>query len=123
MVDRIFDSRRILVVEDEYLLAEELTMELTDRGATVLGPTPSVRAALDLIEGEGRVDGAILDVNLGGEPAYLVADALFDRSVPIVFTTGYDAAALPDRFRDVPRCEKPINIMRIAAALRRVIHA
>jgi CheY-like chemotaxis protein len=121
MADRPFDRRRILVVEDEYLLADELTIQLADRGATVLGPASSVRAALSLIEAEGELDGAILDVNLGGEPAYPVADTLRERGVPVLFTTGYDAAALPERFQDVPRCEKPVNMVRIASALQKAL--
>ena len=121
MAEHTLRDCRVLVVEDEYLLADELTIQLTDRGATVLGPASNVRAALSLIEGEDALDGAILDVNLGGEPAYPIADTLRERGVPVLFTTGYDAAALPDRFRDVPRCEKPVNIGRIASALQKAL--
>lgn len=123
MADLPFDRRRILVVEDEYLLADELTIELTDRGATVLGPASNVRDALFLIEAEDAVDGAILDVNLSGEPVYAVADSLMHRGIPILFTTGYDAAALPDRFGGVPRCEKPVNIVHVASALKRALES
>ena len=123
MADRPLNHCRILVVEDEYLLADELALELADEGAVVLGPAPSVKRALGLLEGEASLDGAILDLNLGGEPAFPVADALIDRSVPLIFTTGYDAGAIPERFAHIPRCEKPINIGRITAALGKVIHA
>lgn len=123
MADRSLNHCRILVVEDEYLLADELALELADEGAVVLGPAPSVKHALGLLEGEASLDGAILDLNLGGEPAFPVADALIDRSVPLIFTTGYDAGAIPERFAHIPRCEKPINIGRITAALGKVIHA
>ncbi len=58
-----------------------------------------------------------MDVNLDGELAFPAADALIDRSVPLVFTTGYDEAALPEQYRQYPRCEKPISISRITSAL------
>ncbi|WP_294395022.1 response regulator [uncultured Sphingomonas sp.] len=121
--DRPLHRRRILVVEDEYMLADELALELEDEGAMVLGPVPSVERALALLDGEALPDGAILDVNLGGKPAFPLADLLIDRGVPMIFTTGYDPSVLPERFAHVPKCEKPINISRIAAALGKVIHA
>ena len=123
MADRSLDRRRILVVEDEYLLAVEIALELEDKGAVVLGPAPSVEQALALLDDGPLPDGAILDVNLGGEPVFTVADALIGHGVPLVFTTGYDAAALPERFARVPRCEKPINIGRVTAALRDAMRA
>jgi DNA-binding LytR/AlgR family response regulator len=110
---------RILAVEDEYLLADELQSGLEDAGAIVIGPAPTVEAAAALVEGADRIDGAILDVNLGGEMSYVLADMLVDRGVPLVFTTGYDASVIPDRFNDVPRCEKPISIAKVTEAIGR----
>jgi DNA-binding response OmpR family regulator len=81
MIDRALNHCRILVVEDEYLLADELALELEERGAVVLGPVPTVARALDLLTAEAALDGAILDVNLAGEPAFPVADRLFSRRV------------------------------------------
>lgn len=123
MADRPLNNCRILVVEDEYLLADELSQELSEEGATVLGPVPTVKDALAVLEIGAMPDGAILDVNLGGEPVFAVADVLIEQGIPMVFTTGYDAAALPERFQHLPRCEKPVNIRRITAALGRAIHA
>jgi DNA-binding response OmpR family regulator len=117
MAERCLDQRRILVVEDEYLLADELAYELEEAGAFVLGPVSNVTAALALLDGQTKVDGAVLDLNLGGEPGYPVADALIGRSVPLVLTTGYDARTLPERFADVPVCEKPIVLDRLIATL------
>ncbi len=123
MADPGLNRCRVLVVEDEYMLADELAMELADVGAVVLGPVPSVEQALALLESEARPDGAVLDVNLGGEAVFPLADVLIERGVPLIFTTGYDASALPERFAHVSRCEKPINVARITAALGLAIHA
>ncbi len=123
MADRSLDRCRILVVEDEYLLADEMALELEDTGAIVLGPVPSVEQALALLDGEVPPDGAILDINLGGETAFPVADVLIGRGVPVLFTTGYDSEAIPERFAHVLLCEKPVNIRRVTAALGRAIHA
>ena len=123
MADLGLRNCRILVVEDEYYMAEELLQELTDAGALVIGPVASIERALIVLDPRSLPDGAILDVNLGGEPVFPLADALIARGVPFVFTTGYDPTTLPDRFAHVPICEKPINVGRITAAIGKVIHA
>lgn len=123
MPDHSLRDCRVLVVEDEYMLADELQFELEDAGARVIGPVGSVAGALDLIGSEAQLDGAILDVNLGGDMVFPVADLLLGRGVPIVFTTGYDQSAIPSRYSEVVRCEKPINIRLITAALGRAVHA
>ncbi|MHC9419883.1 response regulator [Sphingomonas citri] len=117
MTDQQLARCRILVVEDEYLLADELAIELSELGATVLGPAPNVLTALRLLNDGGALNGAVLDTNLGGEPAFPVADRLIAKGVPIIFTTGYDAEAMSERFRNVPRCEKPFSIARMTAAM------
>jgi DNA-binding response OmpR family regulator len=114
---------RILVVEDEYMLADELRTELANAGAVVLGPVGTVEDALSLIGKEPHIDGAILDVNLRGQAAYPVAEKLAARGVPFVFATGYDASVIPNRFADVVRCEKPINIRKIAQTIGRIVGA
>lgn len=123
MSDLMLRGCRILVVEDEYMLADELESELEEAGAIVIGPAGTLEGALALINSGDRIDGAILDVNLRGEMAFAAADALMQRGIPFVFTTGYDLSALPPRFADVGRCEKPISIRKVAAAIGRVIHA
>ncbi|MDR6113310.1 MULTISPECIES: response regulator [unclassified Sphingomonas] len=122
MADRTLRHCRILVVEDEYMLADELQMELADADAIVLGPVSTVKEAIDLIASEAEIDGSILDVNLGGEFVFPVADRLAERGVPFLFTTGYDGSIIPARFADIDRCEKPINMRRITKAIGRVIH-
>ena len=88
MRDDPLPGRRIMVVEDEYVLADELDVALTSAGAIVLGPMSSVKAALGLLEAGTAPDVAAVDVNLGGELAYPLADALRARKVPFLFTTG-----------------------------------
>ena len=105
--------RRVLVVEDEYMIAQDLARELEDVGAEVLGPVPSVADALALLVAEAvPPDAAILDVNLGGEMVFPVAEALRERGVPFVFVTGYDPWSLPQAYADVPCCEKPFDVGR-----------
>lgn len=122
MPERSLRDCRVLVAEDEYMLADDLRLELEEVGAIVLGPVGALAEALAVIAAEPHIDGAILDVNLAGEAVYPAADALIARGVPIVFTTGYDRSILPDRFGGVVRCQKPINIRRVTAAIGRQIH-
>lgn len=91
MADQPLEGQTILVAEDEYYAAEDLRRELTRLGATVIGPAPTLRRALELIEDAEQIDAVILDINLGGEMIFPTADLLTDRSVPILFTTGYDS--------------------------------
>lgn len=109
-------DRRVLLVEDEYLIAEATARALEDVGVRVIGPTASVEDALALLDGE-PVDGAILDVNLVGEKVFPVADTLLARGIPFLFATGYGASDLPPRWRDVPRFEKPVDARALARAL------
>ncbi|MGJ4948323.1 response regulator [Bradyrhizobium sp. HKCCYLS20291] len=120
MLERPLNDRLILVVEDEYMLADELRCEIGDAGAKVLGPVGTVADALALAKREARIDGAVLDVNLRGEMAFPVADLLIERDVPFVFTTGYDESIIPDRFSKILRCEKPIAVDGIIRALHRM---
>ena len=109
---------RLLIVEDEYIVAEELRRRLDEAGARVLGPVPSVAAALALVGRDG-VDGAVLDVNLGAEHAFALADELLRRHLPFVFLTGYTRVNLPLRFSRVPLLEKPVDLDSLAEALSR----
>jgi ActR/RegA family two-component response regulator len=114
-------GRRLLVVEDEYLIAASLACTLQSRGAEVVGPAGSVRDALALVEAEGeQLDGAVLDINLGDERVYPVAGALAARGLPFVFLTGYDASVIPDAYAGVPRCEKPVSSALLSRMLLRM---
>lgn len=120
MTDQSLRNCAILVVEDEYLLADDLCGQLTESDAIVIGPAATVEEGQALLRETAVLNGAVLDVNLRGEPVFPLADELAVRQVPFLFTTGYDAAAIPKRFQDVPRCEKPLNMSQLVAAIRRV---
>jgi CheY-like chemotaxis protein len=110
-------ARSILVVEDEYLLADDLRRDLEAAGAHVLGPVASVPEALAILSGAERVDAAVLDVNLAGETVFPLAETLRRRGVPFVFATGYEPWALPPDFARVPRCDKPLDVGQLLRAL------
>lgn len=117
MADPTMHGQRILVVEDEYLLAMSFHDRLQDLGAVVLGPVGNLDNALALIRSEASIDGAVVDINLGGELAYPAAGLLMEQDIPFVFTTGYDDVAIPACFGHVPRLQKPADINRIVQAL------
>ena len=108
---------RVLVIEDEFLLAMELESLLQQRGNLVLGPVSSVGQALAMLDGE-EPDVALLDVNLKGERATPVAAALQARGVPFVLITGYSTAQLSEpELRAAPRIDKPVNCRSLKRAV------
>ena len=120
--DAALRGRHVLVVEDEYMIAEELGACLREAGASVVGPVGTLEAAMSLAASH-PVDVAVLDMNLAGVSVIPLAAALEARGVPFVFSTGYDASAIPIGFRDVPRCEKPISFRALKRALARLLTA
>jgi CheY-like chemotaxis protein len=112
-------GRRILIVNDEFFVADSLAMCLASVGAIVVGPVHSLAAALDLVRADDRLEGALLDVNLHGEKAFPVADALEASGVPFVFMTGYGSEAIPERFASIPRCAKPFQFDELIQLLSR----
>lgn len=107
---------RVLVVEDEAMVAMLLEDILDELGYAIIGPAGSVAEALRLLE-SGPVAGALLDVNLRGETSYQIADALAERGCPFIFTTGYGEAGLDEAYRDRPVLQKPFTRERLAEAL------
>jgi len=97
---------RVLVVEDEYLIALMICEILEKVGCVVVGPASSLESARKLSSRES-IDGALLDINLNGEVVYPVADQLDRLNVPYVFVSGYGTVKLPDRFQDRPFITKP----------------
>jgi DNA-binding response OmpR family regulator len=114
-------GRRILVVEDEYLIASEVKRWLQAAGFEVLGPVPNVDQALDLIEGR-RPDAAVLDVNLGeGDNAYPLAEKLSVMGVPYLFATGDVRLTDASAYRNRPRLEKPFVARALVRALSEIL--
>jgi CheY-like chemotaxis protein len=108
---------RILVVEDELLIALEIDSILTGAGFEVLGPASSNAEALRLIERE-PIDGAFLDANLGGSTVDDVAERLAEHAIPFVFVTGYTRENLPRAFRSRPVINKPFAGRQLLQAAR-----
>lgn len=101
---------RVLVVEDDALLAFDLADELTSLGYAVVGPARDVEEAMALIAGEG-CDIAVLDVNLGnGMTSEAIAVELRRRSIPFAIASGYAADQYPAIFRDAPLLPKPVRL-------------
>ncbi len=113
----VLAGKTVLLIEDEYFLAEEIRRALLKQGASVVGPFGDVAQGLAAVEAEKALTGAVLDINLRNETVYPIADALRRRGLPFVFTTGYDKAAIPEHYQDIPRCEKPIDITALVRAL------
>lgn len=110
-------GRRVLVVEDEYFFATDLARELEAHGAVVLGPVARIEDALPHLAREGAPDLAVLDVNLGGEMVFPLADELSRQGIPFLFATAYAPWDLPSAFARIPHCEKPVRVRRIAELL------
>jgi CheY-like chemotaxis protein len=108
---------RILVVEDEHIVAESLSRALRIWGAEVVGPAASVEQALALLAATPGIDGVLLDINLRGVRAFPVADDLIARGLPFVFTTGYSTPVIPLLYRHVPLVQKPFDVEEILASL------
>lgn len=111
---------RVLVVEDNYLLAMDVCEWLQAAGAEIVGPAPNAQEACRLLE-DRAVDSAVVDINLGQGASYHVASRLTERNVPFIFATGYDCAAVPAEYQGVARLEKPFagrDLVQAVQALR-----
>lgn len=119
---QLLQQKRVLVVEDEFLLGLSLLEDLTQAGACVVGPVSTLGEALAAASCEA-FDLALLDINIRGEMSFPVADALLARNVPLIFLTGYDVEVLPERLRQLPRLGKPYDPKELASALGQVVQS
>lgn len=107
---------RVLLVEDEMLIAMEMEEMLTELGFEVVGPAMRLKRAVELAQSQ-KIDLALLDVNLAGEESFPVARLLKDRNVPFAFVTGYGAAGLSEEFRNTPVLQKPVEKQQVAKVI------
>jgi CheY-like chemotaxis protein len=105
----ILAGRRILVVEDEFFLADDYRQILADLGAEVLGPVATLGEGLRIVEAASQIDLALLDVQLRGNDVFAISAALKGRKIPFVFATGFGVRQIPPGYEDVPRLEKPFE--------------
>ena len=117
---RMQERRRILVVEDDFLVAALLAEILESVGWQVVGPVAHLAAALDAAASEG-FDAAVLDVNLGRQTVYPVAEVLDARRVPFVFVTACGREALPPLFCGRPHLGKPFAPGELIGTVARLI--
>jgi AmiR/NasT family two-component response regulator len=111
---------RILIVEDEFLLAMSLEDDLVAAGCSPIGPFVDLASATEATRRE-EFDLAILDVNLNGQVIYPLADELVSRGKPFILATGYGAASLPERFRSLPRLPKPYDAASLIREIGRTV--
>jgi len=110
-------GKHVLVVEDEFLIAESMCLDLENAGAVVVGPVPTVGRALSLLQSR-QVDAALLDIKLNEETSISIVNDLSKRAIPYVFVSNINPSELPPRFRDA-LVGKPAEITTIAQALFR----
>ena len=114
---------RVLVVEDEMMVSMLIEDMLTDLGCTVIGPAAQLDEAMELAA-KGGIDCAVLDVNLGGQPIFPLADYLRQQGAPFAFATGYGDAGLREADRGAPVLQKPFresDLARVLGELRAAV--
>lgn len=117
--DTLLSGLKDLVVEDVFMLAQDLADQLSGAGCTVIGPVPTVQQALDQADSTA-LDGAVLDVNLRGDRSFPLAEQLARDGVPFIFLTGYDSVTVfPDQFRDAQKLTKPVDYKMLVEAVSR----
>lgn len=120
-MSQAFAGRRVLVVEDESLVAMLLETILEDMGCVPVGPAATVDEGLQLAGEDQPLDAALLDVNVAGKQVFPIAEALKARGVPFVFSTGYGEGGLPDEWRGQPTLQKPFTEAAVRDALMKAM--
>lgn len=110
------EGARVLVLEDEFYLADDLARALREKGAEPVGPVSSVKQAEELVARE-HLDGAILDLNVHGEMASDFVQRLAAARLPCLIVSGYGEDALPESVSHLPRLEKPVSPSSVLESL------
>jgi DNA-binding NtrC family response regulator len=111
---------RILVIEDEYYIADDFRRVLTDAGAQVVGPVSTLSTANEAID-RGEFDCAVVDLNLHGQSAACCAERLLKEGKSFAIATGYGSDSVPETMKAIPRIEKPFDppeLLRLVRQLR-----
>ncbi|HKT27432.1 response regulator [Dyella sp.] len=117
MISSQLSGKSVLMVEDEYLIADALCSAFEMEDVHVVGPFPNVASAMQALDQGVKADAAILDVNLSGERVFPLADRLMADNVPIVLTTGYDGDAIPRDYAHLERLQKPVHLSELFGCL------
>lgn len=110
------EGMRVLIVEDEYMIADDLAAALQKSGGETVGPVSTIGQAEELLR-KRPVDAAIIDFNLRGEMAAEFIERLAATGLPCLIVSGYGSDALPESVADVPRLEKPVSAASVLRAL------
>jgi PAS domain S-box-containing protein len=113
-------GKRILVVDDEPLIAMDIVASLEDEGCQVVGPAATLQRALTLIESK-EIDAALLDANLAGDPVDTLASALTRRKIPFAFVSGYGREGLPEAYRQATLIKKPFQRQRLIDVIQQML--
>src|ERR1019366_8154708 len=116
-VTKEFQGLRVLLVEDDVMISLLFEDMLQEFGCEIVGPACDLKRAIDLAQGEASIDVAVLDVNLGGQVVFPVAEILAKRGVPILFATGLGADGLPVDWRGHQTIQKPMSMEQFAVSL------
>jgi DNA-binding response OmpR family regulator len=116
----MYTGRRILVVEDEPLIATLIADWLLELDYEVAGTVNNASGALEIAAGS-PLDAALLDVTLGADNSFSLADALLAKGVPVAFITGQDSHSMPERFRQAPVLGKPFDFEAMQALLSTLV--
>ena len=107
---------RVLIVEDEMMIAMDMGDMLAEMGFEIVGPAAWLQRGLELARQES-FDLAVLDVNLAGETSFPIADILRDRGIPFLFATGYGAAGLTKTYAGTTTLQKPVEFSQLKDAI------
>ncbi|CAM3288780.1 response regulator [Paracoccus nototheniae] len=110
-------GRRILVVEDEILLSLDICAQIEYCGGVVVGPAPTLAKGRALLHAGPKPDGGILNIRIGCQLVYPLADELIAANVPIIFASSENKASIPNEYENIPLVAKPIDMVMIARYL------